>query len=155
MKKNEGATITIRPKKLRAKLDAWQYRDVHEAADILFEKIARKTIRIMREEAPVKTGKLKASISIKKKDKASGGRDRRFSASVGPSVRYANYVSRGTGPSPGRFVYAIKKRVRDGIHPGTPVNNFISRTRDRVDRETDSSNFKWSVRKAFNRRLKH
>ena len=155
MKKNDGATITIRPRNLRRRLDNWQYSDVPNAADVLFEKIANKTLRIMREEAPVNTGRLKASIAVKSKNKHAGGRDRRFSASVGPSVSYANYVSKGTSPSPGRFVPAIKKRVRTGMHPGTPANNFVSRTRDKVDASINSTSFKSSVRKAMYRRLKH
>ena len=87
----------------------------------------------MKQEAPHRTGQLKSSISIKMRTTSGGKRDKRYHGRVGPSVRYAQFVERGTGPSPGAFIAALEKRVRVGQHPGTPRNPFVQRTMDKID----------------------
>jgi len=77
--------------------------------------------------APVRTGRLRASIIIERQpDKVL----------IGPTVDYAPYVIRGTRPSPGRYVPAIERRLVDpehpsfGTHPGIAPNPFLEQAAD-------------------------
>ena len=74
-------------------------------------------------------------------EKAPKGRTKRLSESVrvetAPDLRrvvvdspYGVHVNEGTGPSPGRYIPAIDRRLIDprrdiGIHPGVPATHFF------------------------------
>ena len=80
---------------------------------------------VMKRLAPVRSGKLAASITIEREaDKVL----------VGPTVPYAGFVSHGTRPTPGRFVPAIERRLINsslpsfGTHPGIAPNPYIENT---------------------------
>ena len=81
----------------------------------------------MKSLAPVRSGKLSASITVEQEGRI---------VYVGPTVDYARYVSGGTRPSPGRFVPAIGKRLINpnlpsfGMHPGIAPNRYIEETAD-------------------------
>ena len=88
-----------------------------------------KTVTAMKGFAPVKSGALKNAIGVRGlSETKSGNIDRRFSLSVGSTVKHSGFVTRGTGPSPKRYVRAINKRVKSGTHPGTPVNTYVLKT---------------------------
>lgn len=102
-------------------MDSW----VLEAGDI--------GIQIMREEAPEKTGALKASIIAYK--------TKPYTIKIGPTVAHAVYVELGTKPheiagkpilswidaSTGKRIWASHVH-----HPGTRANPFVLATRDRI-----------------------
>lgn len=105
----------------------------------VLQEVAQTAVRIMKEEAPVRTGRLRASIRAEIED---------TEARIGPTVDYAKYVICWTRPSPGRYVPAIGKRLvnprffhaksgkvlmRDiGMHPGTPANPFVEKTCEKL-----------------------
>jgi len=153
LSRDKGARITVHPKNLGSKLQRWQYRDIPNYTNLLFEKVIIQTLAIMKEEAPVKTGRLRESIQIKTKQKH-GTRDRRYKVSIGPTAYYAKFVEKGTAPSMGRFVAAIEKRVRWGMHPGTRANPFIDRTYQKLRNQMDTGNLLPQIRKAFKRRIR-
>ncbi len=73
----------------------------------------------VRSEAPRgATGQLANSVSV---DESSNTRR------VTVNSPYGRMVNDGTGPSPGRYVRAIGKRIKTGIHPGTRANPFFDR----------------------------
>ena len=78
-----------------------------------YERVGLLGERTMKEfETAVDSGNLRSSI----RHRLVGG-----GVEVGPSVRYAPYVEFGTGPSPGRYVPAIGRRLVNpprGVHPG-------------------------------------
>jgi hypothetical protein len=108
-------------------------REAPEVFDSLLEQSGELMQRIMRDKAPVRTGKLRDSIQIRKGQNA---------VEVGPNLSaapYASFVEFGTGPhmifpagsralrfeASGRTVFA--RYVR---HPGTRGWYFIARTRE-------------------------
>lgn len=57
---------------------------------------------------------------------------------VTPVVDYAKFVVGGTRASPGRFVPQLGKRLvnpKRGMHPGIKANDFVGRTRVKVQGE--------------------
>ena len=139
--RKSGVMVKIRPpiQLLNGILRNWQYNKVPQLIESEYRKLLNAGVRIMKQEAPSRTGALRNSIKIKLKTTSGGRRDKRYHGRVGPSVKYAQFVDRGTGPSPGRFVLAIEKRVREGMHPGTPKNPFIKRTIDRLNQIAQGS----------------
>jgi len=116
---------------------------VRVAGDSIIDEAAEETAAFAAMEAPygqTKYGKiggtLRGSIEIVK---------RLSERKVGPNLQkasYAPYVIAGTQRSPGRFVPAIGKRLRQpsrtnpdiGEHPGTPANPFMYRAYQRIRR---------------------
>lgn len=73
----------------------------------------------IRDEAPKgATGALKDSVRIETMH------DKRRVIVDSP---YGVAVNEGTKPSPGRYVPAIGKRIKSGMHPGTRANPFFDR----------------------------
>jgi len=140
-RKGLGVTVKITPsiQKLHASLRRWQYGKIPQLSETEYRRLLNAAVSIMKKEAPSRTGALKQSIAIKTRSTSGGRRDKRYHGRVGPSVFYAQFVERGTGPSPGRFIPAIEKRVRDGTHPGTPRNPFVQRTIDKLNLRARSS----------------
>ncbi len=110
--------------------------------------LQRFTIKTMKTQVPVNTGRLQRSIkTIVKTDTGYGGDVSKSTREVGPTVRYSGYVTRGTGPSPGQFIPVLKKRISRGFHPGTPANDFVARTRTIVEADM-TRRLKEATRKA-------
>ena len=93
--------------------------ELTRAAQALPERIAEGGSDIVYQELgltiPVKTGNLKNS-RIREVHGNTG--------SVIVTADYARYVNDGTGPSPGRYVPAIGKRIRTGMHPGIKGQHY-------------------------------
>lgn len=90
----------------------------------LKENVVDTSYRIMQDEAPVKTGELRGGIVIKERTPER--------ARIGPTHIKARAIEYGSKSSPGRFVPAIGKRVKTGMHPGTGGHYFIERTFERT-----------------------
>jgi len=82
--------------------------------------------RNMVQVVPVKTGTLRDSI----KKSVTG-----MQGKVETTAGYGLYVDEGTKPSPGRYVPAIRKRIKTGTHPGTPAQQFRRKTLDNSRQE--------------------
>jgi len=118
-------------------------RRIRIAGDAIIDEAAEETAAFAATEAPygqTKYGKIGGTLrdSI---ETVRQFQERR----VGPNLQkapYAPYVIAGTQPSPGRFVPAIGRRLRQpsrtnpdiGEHPGTPANPFMNRAFERVRR---------------------
>ena len=136
---NNFAEIRVSPPiaKMYISLDNWQYKTIPSITERQYNKILNDGVRIMKQEAPRRSGDLRRSIRIKTKTTSGGKRDKRYHARIGANVRYAQFVERGTSPSPGRFIPAIEKRIRTGMHPGTPANPYVMRTTKRLNEVAD------------------
>lgn len=102
----------------------------------IIKRIENKVLRILKSEAPVKSGKFKRSIrKIESSSRQSEGIFRGF-VKIGPTAVYSKYVIRKTRPSQGTYVPSLDRRIKFGQHPGTQANNFISRNIPRILGET-------------------
>ena len=99
--------------------------------------------KAVKEEVPVRTGRLKNSIKVLERSTNLMGDVGKLSRVVGPIARYTNYVIKGTAPSIGRFVPQFNARISRGFHPGTPANNFVDRARIRVRGEIQTRKGRW------------
>ena len=134
MAKGVRVTVTWRPVK---------YRDIPKAvrgasknAASLTRKwaddIATFTVSTMKSEVPVRTGRLRSSIKVRKRYNSITSRKSKVTRVIAPDTRYLKFVLRGTGPSPKMFHPVIMKRINRGFHPGTPKNQFVDRTQSKV-----------------------
>jgi HK97 gp10 family phage protein len=129
-------------KKLIAALQRGEatYRGDFEETCKNFFKFAE---RRMKENAPVRTGKLRDSIRILSYQKKQAGDQQIITASIGPTAPYADFVETGTKSSPGRFIYwpghgnppfgVRRKKEPRGRHPGTPKQPFVQKTADELN----------------------
>ena len=97
--------------------------------------IADFTVTTMKQEVPVRTGRLRDSIKIRKRYNSITSTKSKVTREVAPDTRYLKFVLRGTGRSPKMFHPVLEKRINRGFHPGTPKNQFIDRTRSKVATE--------------------
>ena len=140
MRGGRFVTIKVTPPLMvvAGKSNQWQYSTVPSVVESHYSRLLNFVRTTMKSEAPRRTGALRDSINIKVKTTSGGKRDKRYHGRVGPSVRYAHFVERGTGPSPGKFIPAIEKRIKAGMHPGTPRNPFIQRTMDKAEAQASA-----------------
>lgn len=101
----------IKEQILRRALNAFPEKAIEGASLIVFN--------ILKPNTPVRTGRLQASET-----RQVFGRK----AIVRTNTGYGGYVNDGIGPSPGRYVPAIAKRIRSGTHPGFPGRHFKEKT---------------------------
>ena len=97
--------------KFTREMSSLPQRIVQGSDDIVYEELG---LRI-----PVKTGFMKNS------------RTREIQGNKGivrVTASYAGFVNDGTGPSPGRYVAAIGKRIRTGTHPGQKGQHFLEKS---------------------------
>jgi len=87
------------------------------------EEIVEETFLALREEAPVRTGRLRESISWEFFE------DFGFVEVRHPAILW---IESGSLPSTGAFVRWIGRRIRYGRHPGTRPHWFIRRTFYRI-----------------------
>tara|TARA_Y100000310_G_scaffold344169_1_gene455495 strand:- start:2128 stop:2595 length:468 start_codon:yes stop_codon:yes gene_type:complete len=97
-----------------------------------FDTVVNLAENIMKMFAPVRRGVLRDSIDTKKLPYTDTGNFIHLHAEVGPRVPYWVYPEEGTGPSAGRYVPALGRRIDTGQHPGTPAQYYIRRTREYV-----------------------
>ncbi len=99
-----------------------------------FDDLCNISVAYMRSIAPVHTGRLRNSISVRKQSFIQGTNHIQLRAVVGPDelVHYWMHPEQGTQPSPGAYIKALDRRVKQGIHPGTPAQRYIERTESRV-----------------------
>ncbi|MGQ9640330.1 MAG: HK97 gp10 family phage protein [Candidatus Bathyarchaeia archaeon] len=110
-----------------SKFEKWK-ETVNKTLAEEIDKIILDSAQIVAERmgmlAPVRTGQLKASITLQREsDKVL----------IGPTAPYAPYIILGIRPSPGRYVPAIERRLVNpqhpsfGMHPGIAPNPFVER----------------------------
>lgn len=107
--------------------------DIPEALDSFLIEAGELGVQIVREEAPEKTGALKASvIAIRQGD---------FSVTIGPTVEHAVYVEYGTRSHiiAGKPVLSWISELSGTrvwasyvMHPGTQANPFMRRSSERM-----------------------
>ena len=95
--------------------------------------IARNSEQIMigtlKKEAPVKKGKLRNSIKKVASNTSSNTEGFNSSILVGVTALHAKYVIRKTAPSQGAYIPILDRRIKFGLHPGTPANDFVKRSK--------------------------
>lgn len=101
----------------------------------VIEKINRMIVRILKSNAPVRTGKFRESIKelskiIKPGDNYSG------LSVIGPTAPHSKYVVRRTRASPGGYIPALDARIASGNHPGTKANRIVHRSINTIRAET-------------------
>ncbi len=95
------------------------------------EKSVYKVNERAKRNSPVDKGRMKASISQKVSERALEGE-------VAVGVKYRIYVHEGTKPSPGRYVPAIGKRIKTGMHPGQKANPFLRNAVKESEKEIEN-----------------
>ena len=120
----DSISIIVDTSKLEGKVDnvdRWLHEHLLDTAQDSAQVISND----MYWRAPFRNGMLAASISIERQADC---------VLIGPTVPYAYYVTKGTQPSPGRYVPAIGKRLVNprlphfGMHPGIRANPYIAET---------------------------
>jgi hypothetical protein len=101
----------IKEQTLRRALNAFPEKAIEGASLIVFNTLKPNT--------PVRTGRLQASETRQVFGKR---------AIIRTNTGYGKFVDEGIGPSPGRYVPAIGKRIRSGTHPGFPGRHFKDKT---------------------------
>jgi len=138
-----GTRVTAKVVLNRSEAESWARKFIsHKTSDL-----SEKLLRVAREEAPVKTGRLRANIRTEPfrmtgPYKGEGGVGVNKSA-----VPYAGYVRWGTRPHiirckrPAYALHFYWKKVGAWVffdhvnHPGTKPNPFLERALNRVARE--------------------
>jgi len=90
----------------------------------------------MRSLVPVKTGRLRASVTMLSKSSGSGI-DLRSSVKIGSNLPYAAAQDLGAKASEGRFVPVLGRRITTGTHPGFPGTGFSAETQRRILAKAD------------------
>ena len=95
----------------------------------------RIMIEILKHKAPKDTGKFASTIRSYRETvrKSNGVNYHRFV--VGPTAPNSIFIIRATKASPGRYVPAIRKRIKSGMHPGTAANPFLEKSVNIINRE--------------------
>ncbi len=89
-----------------------------------FRGTSRRALDIVKASTPVHSGNLKKSIKVlshriyTKKDNGVIA----VEFTIGSNLDYAEYPSRLVYPSQGRYVRAIQKRIKLGVHPGSEMS---------------------------------
>jgi len=109
--------------------------NIQEVSEQLVPTFADRVTELMQEEAPRGPSNYLANSIVKIGDSQE--------MRVTPMAEYAQYVVLGTGPSPGRYVPAIGKRLvtekkNIGVHPGIQPNPFVDRALDRLLTESEA-----------------
>ena len=143
--KGKGLQITISPKDFRKRMMKILNVDYARFYDRFVDEISEEGVRIMKTHVPVRTGAMRDSISVNKKQKKGGGADRRANVDIGPNVPYAGFVNTGTGPSSGRYVPELGRRVLNGTHPGIAGRNFIAKTAQDLKPKIDKFYAKFEI----------
>lgn len=98
----------------------------------LIRSIEGATIRILKKNAPVYTGRLRQSIKpIESARRQTSGVFQGF-VTIGPTVSYSIFTIKKVRPSIGRYVRAIRARIKTGVHPGSKSNRFIFESRAEI-----------------------
>jgi len=91
----------------------------------IVKKVKTKGLKIMRSNVPVSTGRLRDSFT----SRSTVSSRLKAVVFVESDVPYLRFVDQGAGPSPGRYVPALDRRIRTGIHPGQQGRRFMDETR--------------------------
>jgi len=106
----------VKDEVLRRAVNAFPQQAIEGASMIVYD--------IFQKNTPVRTGKMKRSET-----RTVFGRK----AIVQTNTGYGGFVNDGIGPSSGRYVAAIGKRIRTGTHPGFHGRHFKERTVDEAN----------------------
>jgi len=71
------------------------------------------------------------------------------SAIIAPSVNYALFLEKGVGPSQGRYVPVLQRRIKTGIHPGYKGYFLVEKVKEKSKPEIQNL-----VNKIIGERLK-
>jgi hypothetical protein len=131
---NKFLTFRMSPSNAVEKLAQWRSLVSKSEFKKAINKIERDGIKILKSKTPVRTGRLRNSMTTIKKDSISGGGiDLRSGIVIGSRLPYANYVDQGVKQSSGRYVPALGRRITTGIHPGFRPRNFVSAAKPLID----------------------
>lgn len=131
---NKFLTFRMNPSNAVAKLANWRSLVSKNEFKTAIDKIERDGIRILKSKTPVRTGRLRNSMTtIKKSSVSGGGLDLRTGVVIGSRLPYANYVDKGVKESSGRYVPALGRRITTGIHPGFRARNFVSAAKPLIE----------------------
>ncbi len=104
----------------------------------IVNRIQKMALRVMKQRAPVASGKFKNSIRIvDSKRRESGGIFQGF-VKIMPTATHSIYVIKKTRASQGAYVPKLKKRIKFGMHPGTRANNFITISRIEISQKAQT-----------------
>ncbi len=101
----------------------------------VIQKVSKRIVRILKSEAPVRTGRFRNSIMVLSSIRKPSSDIYTALEVIGPTAPHSKFVVRKTRASPGRYVVALDARVQSGNHPGTKANRIIHRSINRIRTE--------------------
>lgn len=156
-KAGRKGAVTISPRDFRRRMVRLLRSDYPKLYDRFVNEISEEAVRIMKTLVPVRSGRLRDSVMIRKKSKKGGGADRRANIEIGPTVFYGRYVDQGTQPSSGRYVPELGRRLTSGMHPGIKGRFFTDATAREIGPKINDFYSRFSMRpfkKRWGRKIK-
>ncbi len=101
----------------------------------VIEKINRIIVRILKTNAPVRTGKFRESIKVLSKIIKPGDQYSGLTV-IGPTAPHSKFVVRRTRASQGAYIPVLDARIASGNHPGTKANRIVHRSINTIRSET-------------------
>ena len=98
----------------------------------IVNRIQKMALRVMKQRAPVATGKFRNSIKIINSQKRQSEGIFKGFVTIKATAPNSRYIVRRTSASQGAYVPALKKRIQFGQHPGTSANHFIVASRTEI-----------------------
>ena len=118
------ASVTIIPKNPHKRFGRVISRFVNDLNNSS-KKISQTGLAKIKEATPVKSGKTQ-SLWNSKVNKTSNGS---FKINFNNPSRVIVFLNKGTGPSVGKYIPAINRRLSYGIHPGSTIHQgFLDKT---------------------------
>ena len=133
---NKFLSLRLRPGNAISRLVKWRTVQAREQLDQLMGKYEEFGIKTLKKYTPVKSGRLRNSITtIEKKKTSSGNIDMRSGITIGSRLPYGNFVDKGTKSSTGRYVPVLGRRISTGTHPGVRARNFTAVANKKIQSE--------------------
>lgn len=89
----------------------------------LYSDMERKSLVIIKQETPKKSGAVAASWITRRSNDGANGTD----IELHNPNQVASFLNTGTKPSLGRYVPVLNRRITTGIHPGIKGTKYIDR----------------------------
>lgn len=131
MAKGLKITLKMRPKRPERKFKKVP-KDLQREFIRQIRKLEQDALKIVKRNTPVRTGRLRDSFRSNRTVRKSPlfGLVEVFS-----NLIYARFIDEGTGPSVGRYVPQIDRRLsisRIGTHPGVRATNYLGKSEQQV-----------------------
>jgi hypothetical protein len=127
--------MRINPRNSVELLTLWRKSTSASVFNRAISKIERMSIKELKLRTPVRTGRLRNSMTTLLKT-PSKGIDLRSGLKIGSRLPYGKFVDQGTKRSSGRYVPVLGRRVKTGSHPGVRARNFVQASKPIIEEKS-------------------